>query len=89
MLQTYEGYIEKGQVFSVLPLTGIKDRCRVIITILDEPAREKPDTWDELELLDLSCTPFRRLCGEFSAMLCQRGTPILRTTSMNVPRFLA
>ena len=49
MLQAYEGYLEKGQVFPIGPLVGIQGRRRVIITVLDEPAREKPGTWDELD----------------------------------------
>ena len=49
MLQTYEGYIEKGQVYPISPLVNIKGRRRVIITILDEPIHEKPSTWDELD----------------------------------------
>jgi len=49
MLQSYEGYFEKGKVFPIGPLTDIQGRRRVIITILDEPIREKPSTWGELD----------------------------------------
>jgi len=49
MLQAYEGYLEKGQVYPISPLANIKGRRRVIITILDEPVHEKRNTWDELD----------------------------------------
>ena len=49
MLQAYEGYLEKGQVYPISPLANIKGRRRVIITILDEPALEKRNTWNELD----------------------------------------
>jgi hypothetical protein len=52
MLQSYEGYIEKGHIYPMLPLKEIKGRRRVIITVLDEPAddaKEKPQAkaWRE------------------------------------------
>ncbi len=52
MLQAYEGYIEKGQIYPMLPLKQIPGRRRVIITVLDEPAsdtKEKPQAkaWRE------------------------------------------
>ena len=37
MLQAYEGYIEKGRVYPILPLSDIEGRRKVIITVLDEP----------------------------------------------------
>ncbi len=43
MLQAYEGYIEKGHIYPVLPLKEIKGRRRVIITVLDEPANDKKE----------------------------------------------
>jgi len=49
MLQAYEGYLERGQVYPIGPLTGIQGRRRVIITILDEPTREASGTWAELD----------------------------------------
>ena len=49
MLQAYEGYIEEGRVYTVTPLVRIKNRCRVIVTVLDEPLPEKDDTWAELD----------------------------------------
>ena len=49
MLQAYEGYLEKGQVYPISPLVKIEGRRRVIITILDEPMHEKPNTWAELD----------------------------------------
>jgi len=43
MLQAYEGYLEKGQVFSLMPLTNLQGRRRVIITVLDEiPEQKEP-----------------------------------------------
>ena len=49
MLQAYEGYLEEGRVHTVMPIVGLKDRRRVIITVLDEPLRETQDTWAELD----------------------------------------
>jgi len=42
-MQAYEGYTEKGLVYPTMPLVGIQGRRRVIITVLDESVREKPD----------------------------------------------
>jgi hypothetical protein len=44
-LQSYEGYIERGQVFPVGLPTGIVGR--VIITILDEPLTLKDEADNE------------------------------------------
>ena len=49
MLQSYEGYLEKGQIYPLQPLLDLEGRRKVIITILDEPFNKKPDTWDELD----------------------------------------
>ena len=49
MLQAYEGYLERGQIYPLRPLLNMQGRRRVIITVLDEPLREKPDTWAELD----------------------------------------
>jgi len=49
MLQAYEGYLEKGRVYPMIPLIHMPDRRRVIITVLDELLNEKPDTWAELD----------------------------------------
>ena len=49
MLQAYEGYLEKGHFYPLGPPLNIQGRRRVIITILDEPVDEKPDTWAELD----------------------------------------
>ena len=49
MLQTYEGYIEEGRVYTVIPLMRSKSRRRVIITVLDEPLPERPNKWSELD----------------------------------------
>ena len=48
-----EGYYKDGGFFALKPLTNIVDNRRVIITILDEPTREKPelDSWGELDKL--------------------------------------
>jgi hypothetical protein len=43
-MQAYEGYLEKGNIYPIAPLKGIPGRRRVIITVLDEPTREKADT---------------------------------------------
>jgi hypothetical protein len=37
MLQAYEGYIEKGNILPIGLLSNVKERQRVIITVLDEP----------------------------------------------------
>jgi hypothetical protein len=50
-MQAYEGYLEQGQVYPIKPLMNIQGRRRVIITILDEPAQEKRDTWAEFDKL--------------------------------------
>jgi len=49
MLQACEGYLEKGQVYPLSPLTGIQGRYRVIITILDEPIanNENAEAWQD------------------------------------------
>jgi len=49
MLQACEGYLEKGKVYPLSPLTGIQGRYRVIITILDEQMEKRFDTWAELD----------------------------------------
>jgi hypothetical protein len=56
MLQAYEGYIEKGNVFPVGLLSNIIERQRVIITVLDEPVQSlKPvkGTADSCPLLGM------------------------------------
>ena len=60
MLKAYEGYLEKGRFYPIGPPLSIQGRCRVIITVLDEPHREdaqsNPSAWlDEFNrLLDES-----------------------------------
>jgi len=60
MLQAYEGYLQRGQIYPLRPLINTQDRRRVIITVLDEPHREdaqpNPTAWlDEFNrLLDES-----------------------------------
>jgi len=44
MLQAYEGYLEKGLVYPVIPLVNVQDRRKVIVTVLDEPAREQGES---------------------------------------------
>lgn len=60
-MQAYEGYLEKGQVYPSAPLMGIPGRRRVIITVLDEPTREKADTWGELDKIVASMNEKPRL----------------------------
>jgi hypothetical protein len=60
-MQAYEGYLEKGQVYPMLPLTSIKGRRRVIITVLDESTREKADTWADLDKIVASMSEKPRL----------------------------
>jgi len=49
MLQTYEAYLNNGQLYPIEPISGVRGRRRVIVTILDEPTHEEFDTWDELD----------------------------------------
>ncbi len=49
MLYAYEGYLEQGRVYTMGQLESIRGRRRVIITVLDEPIRETPDTWADLD----------------------------------------
>ena len=49
MLQAYEGFLEKGQFYPIEPPVNIQGRCKVIVTVLDKPMKEKPDTWAELD----------------------------------------
>jgi hypothetical protein len=51
MLRAYEGYLEKGKFYPIGTSVNIKGRSRVIVTVLDEPSREKLDTWAELDKL--------------------------------------
>ena len=51
MLQAYEGYIEEGRVYTVMPLDGVKNRRRVIITVLDESAQDD-ETLQRIAALD-------------------------------------
>ena len=48
MLQAYEGYFENGRFYPIEPVS-IQDRRRVIVTVLDEPVDEKPNTWAEFD----------------------------------------
>ena len=53
MLQSYEGYLEKGQFYPIGLPVDIQGRCRVIVTVLDNPVHEKTDTWSELDQIVL------------------------------------
>ena len=47
-VQAYEGFLEGGQIFPLIPLVNVKGRRRVIITVLDEPIEENqpsPPEW--------------------------------------------
>ena len=48
-VQAYDGYVENGEIYPPRLLANVRGRRRVIITILDEPVEEKPDTWAELD----------------------------------------
>ena len=60
MMQAYEGYLQRGRIYPLRPLTNTQDRRRVIITVLDEMHGEEtqpnPAAWlDEFNrLLDES-----------------------------------
>ena len=51
MLQTYEGYLQSGQIHTLTPLLNTQERRRVIITVLNELHREEtqpsPAVWLE------------------------------------------
>ena len=55
-MQAYEGYFENDRFVPIGRTVRVTGRRRAIVTILDEPAREKPDTWDELFKLTASMT---------------------------------
>jgi hypothetical protein len=44
MLQTFEGYLERGRFFPIGPQVSIQGRRRVILTLLDEPAPGTDET---------------------------------------------
>ena len=44
MPQAYEGYLDNGQFYPIGPPINVQGRCRVIITVLDEPAPEQKET---------------------------------------------
>lgn len=48
-MQALEGYYKNGRFYTLKPPVNVSDYRRVIITILDEPMSEKPDTWAELD----------------------------------------
>jgi hypothetical protein len=56
VMQAYEGYFENGQFYPVGRNIRIPERRRTFVTVLDEPTRDKPDTWDELFKLTASMT---------------------------------
>ena len=60
MLQAYEGYFENGQFYPIGP-ASIQDRRRVIVTVLDEPMNEKPNTWAEFDKIVLGMSEKPRL----------------------------
>ena len=56
LLKSYEGYLQKGQIYPLRPLINTHERVRVIITVLDEPLmgdiQHKPALWlDEFNRL--------------------------------------
>jgi hypothetical protein len=44
MLHAYEGYLEKGRFYPIGPPINVQGRCRVIVTVLDEPTPEQKET---------------------------------------------
>ena len=44
MLQTYEGYLEKGRFYPIGAPVSLRGRCRVIVTLLDDAAPEQKET---------------------------------------------
>jgi len=50
-MQAIEGYYKAGAIHPLKRPANVIDYSRVIITILDEPLQEKPDTWAELDRL--------------------------------------
>ena len=50
-MQAIEGYYKSGAIHPLKRPANIIDYSRVIITILDEPLHEKPNTWAALDRL--------------------------------------
>jgi len=48
-MQALEGYYKNGGFYTLKPPANISNYRRVIITILDDQIRDKPDTWAELD----------------------------------------
>ena len=44
MLQTYEGYLEKGRFYPLGPPVNMQGRRRVIVTLLEDAAPEQKET---------------------------------------------
>jgi len=63
-MQAYEGYFEDGHFYPLGRTARVAGRRRAIVTILDEPAREKPDTWAELDKIVSSMTEDEKLSFE-------------------------
>jgi hypothetical protein len=48
-MQAYEGYYENDRFVPLGRTVRVSERRRAFVTILDEPVREKPDTWAEFD----------------------------------------
>ena len=44
LLQTYEGYLEKGRFYPIGAPVSVQGRRRVIVTLLNEPAQDDETT---------------------------------------------
>jgi hypothetical protein len=55
-MQAYEGYFENDRFYPTDRKVRVTGRRRAIVTILDEPARDRPDTWAELDKIVASMT---------------------------------
>ena len=52
MLKTFEGYLENDRFYPSGTTMSVQGRCKVIVTILDEPEpvkEEKLHTWAEIQ----------------------------------------
>ena len=51
-MQVYEGYFENGQFRSTSGIIHIPERCRVLVTILDEPPIRDKEMADQMAAMD-------------------------------------
>ena len=50
-MQAYKGYVENGQFYPIGQIIRTSRRIDAVVTLLEEPKIEKPDTWAEVDRL--------------------------------------